>query len=84
MTGIDTNKHAAVWTAIDRLARCKAMTPSGLARMAKLDATTFNRSKRVRPDGQPRWPSTETVNAVLVATGVSWIEFGVLVEGSSP
>lgn len=81
MQSLATDKHAAIWGAIDRLAKRKSLTPCGLAKLASLDPTTFNRSKRVRPDGQPRWPSTETINAVLVSTGMDWVEFGIMVEG---
>ena len=46
--------HAQVWSAIDSLATRYGMTPSGLARKAGLDATTFNKSKRQTPDGRLR------------------------------
>ena len=60
--------HAQVWTALDRLAERAGMSPSGLARRAGLDATTFNKSKRVMADGRERWPSTESISKVLAAT----------------
>ena len=63
--------HAQVWTAIDQLAARFDMTPSGLARKAGLDPTTFNKSKRRSPDGRLRWPSTESIAKVLEATGAS-------------
>jgi phage repressor protein C with HTH and peptisase S24 domain len=61
--------HARIWSAIDRLAERKHLTASGLARAAGLDATTFNKSKRVAADGRPRWPSTESIAKILEATG---------------
>jgi phage repressor protein C with HTH and peptisase S24 domain len=67
--------HAQVWTALDRLAERYGMTASGLARKAGLDATSFNKSKRVSPDGRQRWPSTESISKVLNATGASLREF---------
>lgn len=67
--------HAQIWSAIDTLARRYEMTPSGLARKAGLDATTFNKSKRQTPDGRQRWPSTESIAKVLEATGASIDEF---------
>ena len=70
--------HAAVWSAIERIAERHGLTPSGLAKLADLDATAFNRSKRITHKG-PRWPSTETVAAVLGAVGMTWVEFGELV-----
>jgi phage repressor protein C with HTH and peptisase S24 domain len=47
------------------------MSPSGLAKKSGLDPTTFNKSKRITPDGRARWPSTESVSKALAATGVS-------------
>lgn len=45
-----------IWGAIDALAERYRMTPSGLAKRAGLDLTTFNRSKRIGADGRQRWP----------------------------
>jgi phage repressor protein C with HTH and peptisase S24 domain len=63
--------HAQVWTALDRLAERAGMSPSGLAKRNGLDATTFNKSKRVTGDGRERWPSTESVSKALAATNSS-------------
>jgi phage repressor protein C with HTH and peptisase S24 domain len=60
--------HARIWAAIDRLADRNELTPSGLARRAGLDSTTFNKSKRTATDGRPRWPSTESIAKILEAT----------------
>ncbi len=68
-------QHSQIWRAIDSLAERRGLTPSGLARAAGLDPTTFNRSKRVAPDGRPRWPSTESLARALEATGVSMEDF---------
>lgn len=75
--------HNAMWAAIDRLAARFEMTPSGLARLAGLDPTAFNRSKRAAADAEarPRWLSTESLSKVLEATGVSLSEFAALAEG---
>lgn len=67
--------HEQVWSAVDALADRHGLTPSGLARKAGLDATTFNRSKRHGPDGRLRWPSTESIAKVLEATGASFADF---------
>ena len=67
--------HARVWAAIDKLAARYGLSASGLARKAGLDATSFNRSKRVSPEGRERWPSTESVSKILAATGASLEEF---------
>ncbi|PLX37517.1 MAG: DNA-binding protein [Hyphomicrobiales bacterium] len=61
--------HERVWAAIDRLAARHGFSPSGLARQAGLDPTTFNKSKRVSREGRQRWPSTESISKVLEATG---------------
>jgi len=53
--------HAQIWMAIDRLAARAKLSASGLAKRAGLDPTTFNKSKRITPDGRARWPSTESV-----------------------
>jgi phage repressor protein C with HTH and peptisase S24 domain len=60
--------HAEVWHGIDRLARHHGLTPSGLARRAGLDPTTFNPSKRITKEDKPRWPSTESLAKILRAT----------------
>jgi len=60
--------HAQIWNALDRLAARNQMTASGLAKKAGLDPTTFNKSKRITPEGRPRWPSTESVAKALAAT----------------
>ncbi|ACK83229.1 MAG: helix-turn-helix transcriptional regulator [Methylobacteriaceae bacterium] len=77
--------HEQIWTAIDRLAERHGFSASGLARRAGLDATSFNRSKRVGPDGRKRWPSTESIAKVLAATGASLDDFLHLVDsGQGP
>jgi phage repressor protein C with HTH and peptisase S24 domain len=68
-------RHSDIWNAIDRLARDHGFSPSGLARRAGLDATTFNKSKRKTRDGKERWPSTESISKILQATGASLGEF---------
>ena len=57
--------HAQIWTALDRLAARAGLSASGLAKKAGLDPTTFNKSKRITPDGRPRWPSTELIAKAL-------------------
>lgn len=74
--------HAQVWTGIDELARRYALTASGLAKLAGLDPTTFNRSKRFSSSGdKPRWPSTESIAKVLEATGATFEEFAAMAAG---
>jgi phage repressor protein C with HTH and peptisase S24 domain len=72
--------HAQIWTALDRLAAVAGLSPSGLAKKSGLDPTTFNKSKRVTPDGRARWPSTESVAKALTATGTPIDTFVQLIE----
>jgi phage repressor protein C with HTH and peptisase S24 domain len=74
--------HESIWAALDALAAAKGMSASGLAKKAGLDATTFNKSKRLTPDGRARWPSTESVAKALEAAGASFDEFVGLVGGA--
>jgi phage repressor protein C with HTH and peptisase S24 domain len=67
--------HSAIWDAIDSLAARHGFTASGLAKLAGLDATAFNRSKRISRDGRERWPSTESIAKLLEATGESFDAF---------
>lgn len=67
--------HRQIWSAIDALAAQHSLSPSGLAKVAGLDPTTFNRSKRETADGRQRWPSTESISKVLQATGASLEQF---------
>lgn len=75
--------HSQIWTAIDRLAARAKMTASGLAKKSGLDPTTFNKSKRITPEGRPRWPSTESVAKALAATNTKIDVFVGLITDSS-
>ena len=75
-------KHADVWRALDTLAAEHGLSASGLAKRAGLDATTFNPSKRIMPDGRARWPSTESVAKALDAVGAGFDSFAALVGGA--
>jgi len=77
--------HNQIWTAIDRLAARSKMTASGLAKKSGLDPTTFNKSKRITPEGRPRWPSTESVAKALAATNTKVDTFVTLItDGGKP
>ncbi len=67
--------HRAIWDGIDALARRQGVSVSALAKLAGLDATAFNVSKRVSKDGRERWPSTESISKILEATGESFDSF---------
>ncbi len=75
-------RHDDVWRALDTLAAERGLSASGLARRAGLDPTAFNPSKRRAADGRARWPSTESLAKVLMATGASLEAFTALVTGS--
>ena len=81
-----TLSQGEIWRAIDAQAERFDMTPSAMARMAGLDPTSFNRSKRgsATADGRPRWPSTESLAKLLEATGVNFSEFAALTEQAAP
>ena len=60
--------HTQIWAALDALAKENGLSPSALARSSGLDPTSFNKSKRFTKDGRHRWPSTESLAKVLIAT----------------
>jgi len=72
--------HRQIWSAIDALATRYNLSPSGMAKLAGLDPTTFNKSKRQTTDGRGRWPNTESLAKILAATGASLDEFLSLVN----
>jgi phage repressor protein C with HTH and peptisase S24 domain len=74
--------HDDIWSAIDRLAESKGLSASGLARLAGLDPTAFNRSKRISPNGKPRWPSTESLSRILAVTECTMSELLSLMDQS--
>ncbi len=77
--------HTQIWSAIDALAARNGLSPSGLAKLAGLDPTTFNKSKRGGANGKLRWPSTESVSKVLAATQASLEDFVSLIgNGNGP
>src|SRR5712692_9353351 len=75
--------HAQIWNALDRLAARAGLSASGLAKKSGLDPTTFNKSKRITPDGCQRWPSTESVSKALAATSSSIDTFVQLIGDSA-
>lgn len=73
--------HKQVWNAIDVIAERYGFSPSGLAKKAGLDPTSFNPSKRNGPTGRPRWPTMESISSVLQASGASVDEFMEILGG---
>ena len=72
--------HEQIWAALDLLAARAGLSPSGLAKRAGLDPTTFNKSKRVTSDGRERWPSTESIAKALAAADSSIEIFARLID----
>lgn len=72
--------HERLWAAIDGIAARNGLSASGLARRAGLDATALNKSKRFTADGRPRWPSTESIDKILAATGCDLLDLVRLVD----
>ncbi len=67
--------HSSIWQAIDMLAERHKLSTSALARLAGLDSTAFNKSKRLSKDGRKRWPSTESIAKALAATNEDFDSF---------
>lgn len=77
--------HTQLWKAVDALAARLGTSPSGLARRAGLDPTSFNPSKRLSGEPpRPRWPSTESLAKVLDVAGLSLAQFAALADGAAP
>jgi len=70
-----TLRHSDIWSGLDKLAKMNGLSASGLARRAGLDPTAFNKSKRINPEGKPRWPTTESLAKVLTATKTTMADF---------
>ncbi len=75
--------HSDIWNAIDKLAETKGYSPSGLAKLAGLDSTTFNKSKRITATGKLRWPSTESISKILFVTETPLSEFMTYLNGEA-
>lgn len=76
-------QHGDIWRGLDELAARSGLSTSGLARLAGLDATAFNKSKRQSKDGRLRWPTTESISRVLAAVNVDFADFALLVAGGA-
>ncbi len=67
--------HDMIWTALDNLARDRKISPSRMAQISGLDLSSFNKCKRLSPDGKEHWPSVRTLTMVFHATNTTWSEF---------
>lgn len=70
-----------LWEALDALALEQGLTPSGLARAAGLDPTTFNPSRRISPHGDMRWMALPTLLRALDVLKISPADFIRRLEG---
>jgi len=75
--------HTEIWSALDRLAEAHSSSPSGLAKLAGIDPTTFNKSKRQSGTGKDRWPSTESLAKVLGVLDLNMEDFAAFIAGHS-
>lgn len=73
-------RYEQIWNAVDKLAKINGLSPSGLAKKAGLDSTTFNKSKRIRPDGKKRFPSLESINKIIAVCNITFDQFYKLAE----
>lgn len=69
-----------VWNAIDKIAKEKGFSLMGLSKASGLDCGALANARRKLPYGIIHYPSMTTVQKVLSATGVSFIEFAKMVE----
>lgn len=73
-------QHRDIWRGLDLLAEKHGLSASRLATLAGLDATAFNKSKRISKDGRLRWPSTESLACALQAVGERFSDFARLID----
>lgn len=69
------------WQGLEALAQSRNLSVSALAKGAGLDATAFNISKRVSPDGRIRLPSLDTIFKIIDSLGITFADFAAQVEG---
>lgn len=74
------NHHTALWMTINHIAQLHHITCAGLARKCRMDATTFNPSKRFASTGQARWISTETLAKILSNTNITPAQFAAIFQ----
>ncbi len=67
--------HNALWNTVNCIAEQRGKSCSGLAVACGLDATAFNKCKRCSRYGQSRWLAGNTLVKIMIATGMSPIQF---------
>lgn len=69
-----------VWNAIDKIAKEKGVSLMALSKMSRLDCGALAKARRKLPYGIVHYPSMTTIEKVLSATDISFIEFAKMVE----
>ena len=69
-----------VWNAIDKIAKDKGLSLMGLSKVSGLDYGALAKSRRMLPYGVVHYPNMTTIQKVLSATDISFIEFAKMVE----
>lgn len=69
-----------VWNAIDKIAKEKGVSLTKLSELSNLDKTCLYPTKRTLPYGIIHYPSLGTVEKILSATGITFVEFAKMVE----
>jgi hypothetical protein len=80
MTASNSSTHAAVWAAIDQIADRKGLTPSELGEQVFGYRQAFQSARRQTSVGKPIWPSTQTVARVCSFAGLTFAQWGAMVE----
>lgn len=69
-----------VWNTIDKIAKNKGLSLMRLAELSHLDKTCLFPTKRTLPYGIIHYPSLRTIEKILKATGITFVEFAKMVE----
>lgn len=72
-------QHAAIWAAIDDVAAHADKSASRLSILSGQDSTALNKSKR-RLGEALRFPTMETIARILDVAGMTYAQFGILVD----
>lgn len=72
-------QHAAIWAAIDEVAAHAGLSVSRLSILSGQDSTALNKSKRLRGEAM-RFPGMENIARVLDVAGMTYAQFGALVD----
>ncbi len=71
---VTESDHKRFWGVVDQIAKDNGISSSRLAIWAKLDATAFNKSKRIYR-GYYHIPNIASVLAILRACNLTWADW---------